>query len=44
MNASLEYCRNNKPDLYEKADRGEVENLPGVDLEYQEPDDAKLSF
>jgi bifunctional enzyme CysN/CysC len=44
MDASLEYCRNNKPDLYEKADRGEVDNLPGVDLEYQVPADAKLVF
>lgn len=44
MNASLEYCRNNKPELYEKADRGEVDNLPGVDLEYHEPKDAKLVF
>ncbi len=44
MNASLEYCRNNKPELYEKADRGEVENLPGVDLEYEVPADAKLIF
>ncbi len=44
MKASLEYCRNNKPELYEKADRGEVYNLPGVDLEYHEPDDARLIF
>ncbi|MFW6371952.1 MAG: adenylyl-sulfate kinase, partial [Bacteroidota bacterium] len=44
MNASLEYCRNNKPELYEKADRGEVINLPGIDLEYQQPGDAKLVF
>ncbi len=44
MNASLKYCRNNKPELYEKADRGEVENLPGVDLEYQAPEDARLVF
>lgn len=44
MNASLEYCRKNKPELYEKAERGEIENLPGVDLEYQEPEDAVLIF
>ncbi len=44
MNASIEYCRNNKPELYEKADRGEVENLPGVDLEYEIPADARLIF
>ena len=44
MNASLEYCRNNKPDLYEKAERGEVENLPGFDLEYEVPDNSRLIF
>jgi bifunctional enzyme CysN/CysC len=44
MNASLEHCRNNKPELYEKAERGEIENLPGVDLEYQEPKNPKLVF
>jgi len=44
MNASLEYCRSNKPELYEKAERGEVENLPGIDLEYEEPVNARLVF
>jgi len=44
MNASMEYCRNNKPDLYVKAEKGEIENLPGVDLEYEEPKEAKLVF
>jgi len=44
MNASLEYCRNNKPELYERADREEIENLPGIDLEYEEPKEAKLVF
>lgn len=44
MNASMEYCKNNKPDLYVKAEKGEIENLPGVDLEYEEPKEAKLVF
>ncbi|MGC9354078.1 MAG: adenylyl-sulfate kinase, partial [Mariniphaga sp.] len=44
MSASLQYCRNNKPELYRKADQGEEGNLPGVDLEYEEPVDAKLTF
>jgi bifunctional enzyme CysN/CysC len=44
MNASLEYCRRNKPELYEMAERGEVSNLPGVDLEYEEPVNARLVF
>jgi bifunctional enzyme CysN/CysC len=44
MNASIDYCRSNKPELYEMAERGEIENLPGVDLEYEEPENAKLVF
>ncbi len=44
MNASLEYCKNNKPELYEKAEKGELDNLPGVDLEYEEPRNANLVF
>ena len=44
MNATIEYCRKNKPELYEQADRGEIENLPGVDLEYEIPADARLIF
>ena len=44
MKASLEYCRHNKPELYEKAEKGEIDYLPGVDLEYEEPANASLVF
>jgi bifunctional enzyme CysN/CysC len=44
MKASLEYCKRNRPKLYELADKGEVENLPGVDTEYEEPENAQLIF
>ena len=44
MDAPLEYCKKNKPELYEKAEKGEIENLPGVDMEYQRPDNARLVF
>ncbi|WP_372947895.1 sulfate adenylyltransferase subunit CysN [Mariniphaga sp.] len=44
MEASLEYCRKNKPDLYEKAEKGEADNLPGVDMEYEMPDNERLKF
>ncbi|MCD6355609.1 MAG: sulfate adenylyltransferase subunit CysN [Prolixibacteraceae bacterium] len=44
MNASLDYCKNNKPKLYNLAEEGKVENLPGVDLEYEAPDKANLIF
>ncbi|WP_372935464.1 adenylyl-sulfate kinase, partial [Mariniphaga sediminis] len=35
---------NNKPELYKKADKGETENLPGVDLEFEKPAHANLVF
>ncbi len=44
MNASLEYCKNNKPELYDLVEAGKTKNLPGVDLEYQTPTNAKLEF
>jgi bifunctional enzyme CysN/CysC len=42
MDASLEYCKKNKPDLYRMVEEGKTKNLPGVDLEYEVPTDAKL--
>ena len=44
MDANLEYCKNNKPELYELIEQGKTQNLPGVDLEYDEPANAKLVF
>ena len=44
MNASLEYCKNNKPELYDLVEQGKAKNLPGVDLEYEAPTNAKLVF
>ncbi len=44
MDASLEYCKNNKPELYNLIEEGKTKNLPGVDLEYEVPTDAKLIF
>lgn len=44
MDATLDYCKNNKPELYELVDQGKTEGLPGVDLEYEAPTDAMLTF
>jgi bifunctional enzyme CysN/CysC len=44
MDATLEYCKNNKPELYRLIDEGKTKNLPGVDLEYEVPTNAKLVF
>ena len=44
MDASLDYCKNNKPELYNLIKEGKTKNLPGVDLEYEIPTNAKLVF
>jgi len=44
MDAPLEYCKNNKPELYSLVEQGKAENLPGADLEYEKPINAKLIF
>lgn len=44
MDATLEYCKNNKPELYKLIEEGKTKNLPGVDLEYEVPTNAKLVF
>lgn len=44
MDATLDYCKNNKPKLYELIEQGKTQNLPGIDLEYEAPVNAKLVF
>ncbi len=44
MDASLDYCKANKPKLYIKAEREEIENLPGIDLEFEAPTNANMAF
>lgn len=44
MDATLEYCKNNKPELYKLVEEGKTKNLPGVDLEYEIPTNAVLNF
>ena len=42
MDASLEFCKLNKPELYEKFEQGLIENLPGADLQFIEPQNPTL--
>ena len=44
MQKALDYCKKNKPELYELIEQGKTSNLPGVDLEYEAPTHAKLVF
>ncbi|MDP2336007.1 MAG: sulfate adenylyltransferase subunit CysN [Bacteroidota bacterium] len=42
MDADLEFCKKNKPELYEKFEQGLIENLPGADLQYTTPENPTL--
>jgi adenylylsulfate kinase-like enzyme len=42
MEANMEFCRNNKPELYERYEQGMVKNIPGVDLPFATPEKADL--
>ena len=44
MDATLDYCKKNKPTLYDLIEQGKTSGLPGVDLEYEVPTNAKLLF
>ena len=41
MNADLEFCKKNKPELYEDEN---IKYLPGIDITFNEPENAALSF
>jgi adenylylsulfate kinase-like enzyme len=40
----LAYCQNNKPDLYQKAVDGKIENMPGVDARFDIPAETRLTL
>jgi bifunctional enzyme CysN/CysC len=40
MDEDINYCRANKPDLYEQADNGKISNVPGLDTAYEAPEKA----
>jgi bifunctional enzyme CysN/CysC len=42
MDADIAYCKQNKPDLYNLANEGKISNLPGVDIEFEQPLNAGL--
>lgn len=37
MDEEIAYCRTNKPELYEEAEKGRISNIPGVDIDYEAP-------
>lgn len=44
MDADLEYCIRNKPDLYEKAEKGLATKVPGIDAIYEKPSNPVLTL
>ncbi|MDP3463183.1 MAG: sulfate adenylyltransferase subunit CysN [Bacteroidales bacterium] len=44
MDADLEFCRKNKPELYLKAELGRLNDLPGVDVPFERPENAAISI
>ncbi len=42
VDAELEFCKAQEPELYAKAERGELQYLPGVDMAYDVPGDAEI--
>ena len=38
MDSDVAYCRNHKPELYQLADQGRIQGLPGVDINYEVPE------
>jgi bifunctional enzyme CysN/CysC len=44
MDSDLEFCRRNKPELYRLSDEGKISGLPGIDLPFEKPTTAALTF
>ncbi|MDO8927971.1 MAG: adenylyl-sulfate kinase, partial [Bacteroidota bacterium] len=42
MDATMEFCKKNKPELYEKFEEGLIANLPGADLHFVAPENPTL--
>ena len=44
MDATLDYCRNYKPLLYQQAEEGLLEDVPGFQVPYEKPQQPLFSF
>jgi bifunctional enzyme CysN/CysC len=44
MDAGLDYCRNNKPKLYEEAEKGLLSHMPGIDEPWEKPENAVMNL
>ncbi len=44
MDADIDYCKENQPDLYLLADKGKLDNLPGFDIQFDKPANPALTI
>lgn len=44
MDADIDYCKDNQPDLYLLADKGKLDNLPGFDIQFDKPANPALTI
>ncbi len=44
MDAGIDYCKDNQPDLYLLADKGKLDNLPGFDIQFDKPANPALTI
>jgi bifunctional enzyme CysN/CysC len=44
MESEIEYCKTNRPELYQLADAGKINNLPGVNTFYEKPVNPELVY
>ena len=42
MDAGIDFCKENQPDLYILAENGKLDNLPGFDIQFDKPANAAL--
>jgi adenylyl-sulfate kinase len=44
MDAELEFCKANKPELYKRLEAGEIKDMPGIDERYDIPENPALKL
>jgi bifunctional enzyme CysN/CysC len=44
VDAGIDYCKENQPDLYILAEKGKLDNLPGVDMQFDKPENPSITI
>ena len=45
LEATINFCKSNDQyEIYEKADRGEIQHIPGIDMQYDIPQNTQLTL